>query len=108
MPRGRPKGSGATAAVAPAPTPKKRGGGKRRSAKERLKEAQGKYEKYKAESAQKLADMEMRIATLGQQAAKEETAADIRKRYQDRTADEIEMEYQEALKKVHELKKIRG
>jgi hypothetical protein len=96
--------------VAAAPVKARRGGAKgpRRPASVRLKELQGKYHKYKEESSTKLAEMERKIATLQAAVAKEASAADVRKKYLDKTADEIEMEYQEALRKVHELKKIRG
>lgn len=110
MLRGRPGTGKAKTAKAPSIAIKrKRGGAKgpRRPAAVRLKELRAKYDAYKADAARKLAGMEQRIAVLETAAAREEDVSSIKKRYADKSQDDIDREFQEALKKIAEIKKLR-
>ena len=114
MARGIP-GSGKAAkgkvavAVAPAPEKKKRGGAKgpRRPAATRLKEVREIYDRVKEDTARRLSALEQKMAVLETQAAREEDVVSIRKRYIEKSDEEINLEYQEALRKISEIKRIR-
>lgn len=110
MPKGVP-GSGKAKAkpAAAAATKGKRGGAKgpRRAAAIRLKEARDKYETLKSETAKRLAVMEAKISVLETAAAREEDVGTIRKRYAEKSDSDIDREFQEALKKIAEIRKIR-
>ena len=93
MPRGVP-GSGKGKKVAAVVTPIKaqRGGpkGPRRPASIRLKELREKYETYKAEASRKLGEMQQKMAVLETAAAREEDVGTIRKRYAEKSQDDID------------------
>lgn len=93
----------------PAPARGKRGGAKgpRRPAALRLKEARETYDRVKEETARRLGALEQKISVLETAAAREEDVVSIRKRYIEKSQDEIDREYQEALKKIAEIKKLR-